>query len=113
MKKIKRIMLVSLCLHAFSAHADSQLAKVVGFLPYTAAGKEVLLFKLQANNYGGCNASGRYAIDSSSPHFKATYAAILSSFHAQNDVFVAYSQSCNSWSNAWDVAYVCVGSINC
>lgn len=110
---MKKTIFVLLSLCALSAHGDSQSGKVIGFLPYTNSGKEVLLLKVQGNNSGGCNSSGRYAIDNTSPHFKMTYAAILAAFHSQTDVFVAYSQSCNSWSNAWDVTYVCSGGINC
>jgi hypothetical protein len=60
----------------------------------------------------GESRSGRFAIDSSSLHFKATVAAIVSAFHSQSQVFVAYSDgpSCLAWSNAADIHYVCVGT---
>ncbi len=107
------VIFAVLMFSALAANADSQSGKIVGFVPYTKGGKEVFLFKFQGNNTGGCNSSGRFAMDSTSLHFKATYAAILAAFNSQSDVFVAYSQSCNAWSNAWDVTYVCTGAINC
>ena len=103
----------ALALYAVTASADMQTGKIAGFVPGTYDGKEVLIFKLEGNLSGGCNTSARYAIDSSSAHFKATQASIIAAFHAQADITVSYSQSCNLFPNAWDVGYVCTGSINC
>ena len=111
---MKKVAFALLVFHVALANAGSQAGRISGFVPYTNfVGREILIFKLENNPSSGCNASGRYAIDSSSPHFKATQAAIIAAFHAQTDVFVVFTESCNTWVNAWDVAYVCTGTINC
>lgn len=52
---MKKIIFSFLFLHALAASADAQTGKVTGFVPYTNAGKEVVLFKIAGNNTGGCN----------------------------------------------------------
>ena len=110
---MKRHLVWVLAFVAITANADMQIAKVVGFVPSSYAGKEILVFKLENNSTGGCNTTGRYVIDSSSLHFKATQASIVAAFHAQADVTVSYTQTCNLFPGVWDVSYVCTGAINC
>ena len=93
--------------------ALSQTGKVTGYIPYEAAGKEVLIVQMQGNAAGGCNSTGRFAIDSSTMKFKGTSAAAIAAFHAQSDVTIIYTQTCNAWGNAWDIQSFCVGAISC
>ncbi len=102
-----------LAILSVSAMADMQVAKIVGFVPFSIAGKEVFIFKLEGNPAGGCNDTGRYAINSDQLHFKATQSSLIAAYHAQTTVTVNYSKSCNIYPNAWDTNYVCTGPINC
>jgi hypothetical protein len=110
---IKSVVIIALAAVAYTASADTQTGKIAGFGPGTYNGKEAFVFKLEGSPSGGCNYTGRYALDTSSPHYKTTVASIMAAFHAQADVYVSYSQSCNIFPNAWDVSYVCTGAINC
>jgi hypothetical protein len=49
---------------------------------------------------GGCNHTGRYAIDGTQLGYKSILAAIIAVFHAQTPVTVADSQLCNAFSNS-------------
>ncbi len=100
-------------LTSFGANALGHTAKISGYIPYEMNGKEVLIFKLENNPSGGCNGTARFAIDSSSLKYKGGVAAIMAAFHAQSQVTVLYTQSCSSFSNAWDVQAICVGNIPC
>jgi hypothetical protein len=110
---MKKILFSILCLCATQASAQSQTSSITGYLPYQANGKQIFLFQLQGNVAGACNTTGRFAIDSSSLHFKSVQAAIMAAFHSQSTVTVAYAQTCNTWGNAWDISYVCVGNLPC
>lgn len=110
---MKKYLVALLCLYSLAVNADSHYGKIVGFLPYASGSREMIIFKMDNSPVSGCNVTGRFAIDGTSPHYKATVAAIIAAFHAQTDVAVAYTQSCNVWSNSWDVNYVCTGSANC
>ena len=102
-----------LALCATTAGADSLSGKIAGFGAGTYNGRETFVFRLEGTASGGCNSTGRYALDSLAPNYKTTVASIIAAYHAQADVFVNYSQSCNTFPNAWDANYICVGTISC
>ncbi len=110
---MKKTLCAVLCLCATLAVAQSQTAKVTGYIPYENGGREIFLLKLQSNVAGGCNTTARFAIDSTALRFKGTQAAVMAAFHTQTDVTVSYTQTCGAWGNAWDISYVCVGSAAC
>jgi hypothetical protein len=110
---MKKALFATLCLCTTLALAQSQTAKVTGYIPYDNGGRQIFLFQLQGNVSGGCNTSSRFAIDSSALRFKSTQAAVMAAFHTQTDVTVSYSQTCSAWGNSWDIAHVCVGSLPC
>jgi hypothetical protein len=93
--------------------AATQIAEIQGFLPYSRDGKEVLIFKLDNNVQEGCNDSARFAIDETSPRYKTTVSAVLAAFHSKTPITVAYLPTCNTWYNAADVNYICVGNADC
>lgn len=99
----------------FSSSVVSEVlsGRIVGFVPFSSGDKEVLLFKLDSSAPSGCNVSGRFAMDNSSPRFKLTSSAVIAAFHSQSTVKVNYLSSCNVWSKTADVNFICVGDINC
>jgi hypothetical protein len=111
MKKILFVVLLLVCSLAFAQ--QSQTAKITGYIPYDLDGKELLFVQLEGNRSGGCNVTARYAIDSSQLKFKGTRAALIAAFHTQTPVTIFYNETCNAYSNSWDIAWVCVGTIPC
>jgi hypothetical protein len=110
---MKKVLFATLCICTTLAVAQSQTAKVSGYVPYDSGGRQILIFQLQGNVSGGCNTTARFAIDSTSLRFKSTQAALMAAFHTQSNVTVAYSQTCSAWSNSWDIAHLCVGIVPC
>ena len=110
---MKKYLAAIMVLLAFRATADTQAGKIIGFMPWTSAGKEMFIFKIDNNPVGGCNFTGRFAIDSTSPVYKTTVAVVVAAFHAQSDIVVGYTKSCTAWENSWDVSYFCTGSVSC
>ena len=90
-----------------------QTGEIIGYLPYSQAGKEIIFFKLQGNVSAGCNITGRFAMDDSSLRYKTTVSAVIAAFHSKTPIMVDYSSSCNTWGNAADVNFICIGNINC
>jgi hypothetical protein len=93
--------------------AETQQSTISGFIPYSSGDKRILIFKLDGNVTGGCNTTGRFAIDDTSPRYEATLSAVLASYHAQTKVRVNYFPTCNAWGNSADINFICVGDINC
>jgi hypothetical protein len=110
---MKFVVILVLMLHTAIATAQSQSGKITGYIPYENGQNQVLIFQIQGNVSGGCNTTARFSIDSTSPKFKGTQAAVIAAYHSQADVQVLYAQTCNSWINSWDVRAVCIGSVPC
>lgn len=110
---MKSFVFAFLCLYGALTNAQTQAGKISGYLPYENGTKAILLMQLQGNVAGGCNTTGRFAIDVDAPRFKGTQAAVMAAFHTQADVKVIYSQTCNAFGNAWDIVAVCVGNLPC
>ncbi len=110
---MRLITLLSTALSFSVSAVTAQSGQLTGYIPYSSDDKEIIIFKLQNNVVEGCNTTGRFAMDSRSPRYKATVAAIISAFHSQTPIVVKYLPTCYSWSNSADVAFVCVGNINC
>lgn len=106
-------MTFAFCLVANAQNFQSDSVKVTGFVPYDFQGKELFFVQIEGNASGGCNITSRFVIDSTQPRFKSVRAAIMASFYAQVPIRVAYAQTCNTYPNAWDLLYVCVGPIPC
>jgi hypothetical protein len=104
------ILLLAISSNIFAA---KQSGTITGFIPYSTGTKEILIFKLKDNISGGCNTTGRFAIDSTSVRYKATLSAVIASYHAQTPIKVEYKQTCNSWGNSADISFICVGDISC
>jgi hypothetical protein len=113
MKKIFLAMFLMLSSFSYGQEQLLQTGKITGYIPYEFEGKEVFVLQLEGNVSGGCNTTGRFAIDSSQLKFKATRAAVMAAFHSQTPVTVFYNQTCNSFVNTWDVRWVCVGNLPC
>ncbi len=111
---MRSIIFCVLFLAALSALAGTQSGKITGYVPYSNGQKEVLLVKLENIDEveRGCNTTARFAMDSDSPKFKATQAAVIAAFHSQTEVKVKYSETC-TYAASWDISFICVGNINC
>lgn len=111
---MKKFLILMCLIFCNLANAQTfQTAKITGFIPSHLQDKEVFIVKIEGNASGGCNTTARFAIDSSQLHFKSVRAAIMTAFASQTPIIVAYTETCNMFPNAWDIAYVCVGPINC
>lgn len=114
MKIMHKILAVFILMSlAFSASAGRQVGEITGFVAFESGGVKKLTFKLVNNVSGGCNTTARYTFDESLRNFDLMASTILSAYHAKSLVQVEYFESCNAWSNAYDVRYICVGDINC
>lgn len=110
---MKIILPIVFILFPMFAFGGSQTSEISGYLPFSNADKEIFIFKLKDNISGGCNATGRFAIDSTSVRFVGMRTALIAAFHAKSKVRVSYDGSCDSWSNTYDATMVCIGEINC
>ncbi|MGF1708952.1 hypothetical protein [Enterovibrio baiacu] len=107
------ILPLTLAVMSFQASAAWKTGEITGYIPYSEGLKEIIIFKLNENPIGGCNTTGRFAMDSNSPRYKASVTAIISAFHSKTPVRVNYLSTCNSWVNSADASFICIGSINC
>lgn len=108
-------LLLFVVIFAFSQMcvAEQQRGKLTGYIPTDVNGREVLIFQIENNVSGGCNVTGRFAIDSTSLSYKGIFSAAIAAFHSQSSVSIIYFESCNSYGNAWDVRAICVGNLPC
>ena len=87
---------------------------IIGAGVFAYDGKSILLVDISGDKstMPACANTGRFAIDSSSPGFKETVAAVMTAY-AKGDTnvdLIAHS-SCNSWSNAQDFFGIKMGTI--
>ena len=112
MKKYS-VFLVLLGIIGASFANGRHTSTITGYIPYLNSGKAIFIFQLKDNPVGSCNTTARFSIDQSSPHFKATQAAVMQAFHSNTTVTVLFNQTCSSWGNSWDAYAVCVGNLPC
>ena len=88
--------------------------QVSGYIVSSSGANELFIFKLNNSVPNGCNKDGRFAIDSTSPHFKSVQSAVLASYHSQSNMKVYFqSNECTALSNSEDVLWTCIGDIPC
>ena len=114
MKKIFLILLVIIFapLNAFS-FTELQTGKVIGYFPHQAGGNKVFFLKIENNVVGTCNTSGRFALSSTHVNYDAFVATIMTAYHSKEIVKIKYNETCNTFSNSYDLYLVCVGDISC
>ncbi|KDM93464.1 hypothetical protein [Photobacterium galatheae] len=110
---MKKVILALLALTSFSVNAASQSGVITGYIPYSNANKEIIIFQLENNVAQGCNVTGRFAMDNTSPRYQATLSAVLAAYHAKSRIRVNYLDTCNAWGNSADVSFICVGDVGC
>lgn len=114
MNKYLLVFLLTLPTIVLSAtHAGRNTGVVTGYIPYSNAGKEVFFVKITNSSTSGCNTTGRFAIDDDSERFDVTRSAVIAAYHAQTPVTIVFKASCDTWSNATDINYMCFGNIPC
>lgn len=117
MKKI--IVTLMFLLASFNASADleSVSGKLNGYNITQHNGQSVFLFQMKDIRTGGCNTTGRFAVNKNSPLFEGTQAAVMAAYHSNSDVRVFYStfsnSSCTAHNNSADFLWLCVGDIGC
>jgi len=110
---MKKIIFLAFLFVSSNSFAAIITGPITGFLPISSGDTEVLLVKIGGGTTAGCNTSARFAIDSNSKRYDATFASVLAAFHAGDSIKVNYLSSCNAWHNSADINYICVGIINC
>jgi hypothetical protein len=105
---------ISVCSAVYAATAHG---RVLGFMPFSSGTTEMFFIKMEiiqnAPQTPACNTTERFTMTSTNTRYKQTFAAILSAYHAESPVRVYGAGTCNNWSNAEDIAYICVGDISC
>ena len=110
MKKILFVLLVFVATNVFGV---TQRGKIVGYVPYHNGTVKNFALKIENNIVEGCNVSGRFYFDETTLAYSEMVSSIIAAYHSQTPVTVYYNKTCNTWGNAYDVKYVCVGDINC
>ncbi|GAB6262567.1 hypothetical protein [Photobacterium sp. 53610] len=110
---MKKRIATLIALTSFSVNASVQSGVISGYIPYSHEQKEIIIFQLNNNVAQGCNTTGRFAMDSTSPRYPATLSAVLAAYHSKSPIRVNYLDTCNAWGNSADVDYICVGDVAC
>lgn len=107
-------VLVAIAFTAVSTPADAGTGRgvLLGVLPYSCSPAECFFVQSTTNSgLPSCNTSGRFVISVSDPKYKTVVATLLAAYHAQTPVTLYGAGTCSTWSNAEDLAYVCVGDM--
>ena len=98
-----------------SVYAEDGGGRILGYIPYTSGGKEVLIVRTEnlTGSRPGCNSSARFAISSANVNFKSTQSAIMAAMASGARVYIRGQGTCSAWGNAEDFSYVCIGDISC
>lgn len=113
---MKKILLgIGAFVIATSALASTGTGKITGLVPYTVSGTEVLFIKIEntSSDTPACNWSQRYAIKSTSPHFKYTQSVALAAFMSGTPVLIRGANNCDVYDNAETFSYLCIGTTPC
>ena len=89
--------------------------RITGWAPSTSGGNPefVVLSVETITGTPPCNTTARFSISSTDPKYKTVVAGIIAAFHAGTPVRVFGLGTCNVWSNAEDVTYICFGNVAC
>lgn len=103
------LMLISTCVSA-----GSGTGIVTGLIPYSDGATEIVIVKTsEISGSPLCNNTARFAMNSANPRFKNTVSVLLAAYAAAKPIRINGSNTCNVWSNAEDINYVCIGDISC
>src|SRR5262245_18795305 len=95
--------------------AGTGTGRIVGYVPSTSGGRPefVLVTTETISGTAPCNTTGRFGLSSSDPKYKSVFASIVAAYHAGTEVHIFGLGTCDVFSNAEDISYICFGSIAC
>ena len=107
-------LLLSLSLLSNPANSGTATGVVTGYIPYSS-GSEALFFIKVTNHTNGpaCNVTGRFTMTSANAKYQSTNVAIIAALAAGTNIIAKGYDTCNNWSNAEDLNYICFGDIPC
>ncbi len=114
MKKLTLTLLATLL--SFNALAGTGTGKILGIIPYSYGGQELLFIKVEitSSNTPVCNFTQRLVMGSNNNlHFKATQAMALAAMLAGTNVIIKGTENCDVWDNSETFSSMCVGDIPC
>lgn len=106
-------VVVCLLLSAQVSMGAAKSGTITGYANVMSANVPTLVIKLDSGEVVGCNTTGRYAISSTDPRYKATLAAAMTAYHSQSPVKIGYGEACDAWPNSYNLQLVCVGDAGC
>jgi hypothetical protein len=111
---MKRVgLMVCLLLSAQVSLGAAKSGTITGYANVMSGNVPTLVIKLDSGEVVGCNTTGRYAIASTDPRYKATVAGVMAAYHAQSPVKISYGEACDAWPNSYNLQFVCVGDVSC
>ena len=114
---MKKIITIGLCALLITTAQAAGLGTgvITGYAPSTSGGApEFIVFSVEIlTGTPACNTTARFSISSTDAKYKTVVAGIMAAFHTGTPVRVVGFGTCNIWSNAEDVSYVCFGNVPC
>lgn len=113
--RLTGIFLMASMFSSVSLASGSGTGSILGYIPSTT-GSAQEFFVVSTSAITGtpsCNTSSRFALSSADPKYKSTLASVMAAFYSGAQVHIVGNGTCNVFSNAEDIAYICFGSIPC
>lgn len=111
---MKRLTFLIFLLLPSLAVAGTGSGKIVGYIPYSTATKEMFFIKVETlGNTPACNTTARFAMRDDNLRYKMTQAAALAAFMSGTKVTVRGLGTCNAAGNSEDISYMCLGTTPC
>jgi hypothetical protein len=109
----RALFIVGLLAIVHAAHAAALIGHVTGYANVSSGSTPTLLIKIDTAEKVGCNTTGRFAISSADVRYKATLPSVIAAHATQAQVKISYDETCDLWSNAFNLNFVCVGDVAC
>jgi hypothetical protein len=109
----RTLFIASLLAIVSSAQAATLVGHVTGYANVSNGSTPTLLVKIDTADKVGCNTTGRFAISSADVRYKATLPSVIAAHATQTQVKISYDETCDLWTNAYNLNFVCVGDAAC
>ena len=110
---MKKNILILCALLSFDAYAERQSGEITGVIPYQSGPNKLFFVQLTSNVVEGCNGSGRFVLEGTKLSYNENVSLLIAAYFSKTPMQIEYTKTCNAWGNAYDINYVCVGSIPC